>query len=370
MGMDQVVSEKDEKTNLAQSYTHQMNTSSDEEFGKTWVLLVNLGTPDSPKTSDVRKYLFEFLNDKRVIDLPFLLRKFLVNCIIVPFRSPKSAKAYQELWTKNGSPLLHYGQRLKNDLQKIMPDDFRVELAMRYQNPSLKSILQNIIQQVPKRIIVLPLYPQYASATTGSTIEKIMDITSKWEVIPSIDYIAQHYDHPAFTECFVQRGKQYDLSTYDHILFSFHGLPERHVNKVYNQGLCSDRNCQEGVQGDNMYCYKATCYQTAQNIANGLGLTPDKYTTCFQSRLGREKWIEPYTEDVIKKLAAGGAKKVLVFSPAFVADCLETTVEIGVEYAELFQELGGESLDLVESLNDMPTWVEALKQIIFEKKYS
>jgi protoporphyrin/coproporphyrin ferrochelatase len=332
-------------------------------MAKTTVLLVNLGTPDSPKVGDVRSYLSQFLNDPRVIDIPWLLRKILVNLIIVPFRAPKSAKIYQELWTDAGSPIIMHGESVKRLLQEKLGADFTVELAMRYKNPSIPNVLEHIRKSNPTKLIVLPLFPHYASASTGSALQAVMDEVRNWWVIPEISLISEYWDHPGFINAFVARGKQYDWREYDHVIFSYHGLPERHVDKVYEDGLCNDRDCLHEVNDENAHCYKATCYGTTRLLAQGLGIPEAKYTVSFQSRLD-EKWIQPFSDKVVAQKAKEGAKKLLIFSPAFVADCLETTIEIGVEYQEIFEANGGHKVQLVESLNDHPLWIEALEQMV------
>tara|TARA_Y100000766_G_scaffold90132_1_gene76591 strand:+ start:6053 stop:7069 length:1017 start_codon:yes stop_codon:yes gene_type:complete len=333
---------------------------------KKAVLLVNLGTPDSPKTKDVRSYLFQFLNDKRVIDIPFLLRKFLVNCIIVPFRAPKSAKVYKELWTDRGSPIIYHTQDLKNKLEKELGVGYHVEYAMRYKNPSLEKILKNWEGKNFEQIIILPLFPQYASATNGSVIEKAMDVIKKWWVIPEISLVSQFYDHEFYLKGFEEQGNKHNFNEYDHVLFSFHGLPERHVDKVYDEGLCEENDCEKGVSKSNLFCYKATCYETAIQLAKRFKLNKSNYSVGFQSRLGKG-WIEPFSDKIIEDLGKKGAKKILVFSPSFVADCLETTIEIGDEYQELFEEYGGEKVQLVESLNSSETFVKGLKEMILKR---
>lgn len=332
---------------------------------RTAVLLINLGTPDSPSVSDVRSYLSQFLNDARVIDIPWLLRKMLVNLIIVPFRAPKSAKIYQKLWTESGSPLLYYSEKVRDLLQQEMPETHDVYLAMRYKNPSIPDVLDRIRRKNYERIIVVPLFPQYASATTGSAHEEVMRVVSKWWVIPEIKMISQYYDHPLYLQGYVERAKKYDLSEYQHILFSYHGLPERQVDKVYDDGLCADHNCENELTDDNRFCYKATCYATSRLLAERLGISTDRYTVCFQSRLDK-KWLTPFSDEVVKECARKGMKKILVFSPAFTADCLETIIEIGDEYQEIFTHLGGQKVQLVESLNDHPVWIQCLKEIVLQ----
>ncbi len=330
---------------------------------KTGVLLVNLGTPDSPSTADVRKYLTEFLNDPRVIDIPWLARKVLVNAIIVPFRSSKSAKIYQKLWTKDGSPLLIHGNAVKEKLQESLSSDYDVYLGMRYQNPSLDSVLGVMRRKNYDKIIVIPLFAQYASSSTGSALERVMQIISKWYVIPELKFISQYYDNPGYINAFVERGKQYNWENYDHVLFSYHGLPVRQVDKVYEDSLCSDHHCEDKIDADNKFCYKATCYETTRLIARKLNIPESKYTVAFQSRLDK-KWLEPFSDKVVAQKAKEGVKKLLVFSPAFVADCLETTIEIGEEYNDIFKEHGGEKVQLVESLNAHPIWINTLKELV------
>ena len=334
---------------------------------KTGVLLINLGTPDDAKIGPVRKYLFQFLNDPRVIDLPWLARKLLVNFIIVPFRAAGSTKIYKQLWTEKGSPLIIYGEEVKKKLQDRLGQEFDVHLAMRYQNPSMEKVMAEMRLQNYHKLIIVPLFPHYASASSGSAMERAMKIISKWWVIPEIAMISQFWDHPKFIEAFVERGRQYKLEEYDHVLFSYHGLPERHVNKVYEDGKpCADHNCENELSEENKYCYKATCYATTRLLAEKLGIPKEKYTVAFQSRLNN-KWLHPFSDQVVEERAKMGDKKLLAFSPAFVADCLETTVEIGIEYQEIFEKNGGEKVQLVESLNDHPLWIEALEDMVRQR---
>lgn len=337
---------------------------------KKGVLILNLGTPNSPSVKDVRIYLREFLNDPRVIDIGKIAQMLLVNLIIVPFRAPKSAKEYKKLFKigEGKSPLMTYGKNLTSKLRSLAKDDFDVELAMRYGSPSMESVLAEMRSKNYDEIYIFPLYPQYASASSGSTIEKAFKIISKWWVIPEINVIGQFYNHPSYIECIVNRAKAFEISAYDHIMFSYHGIPERHVDKVYLDGKpCADHSCENEINSDNTNCYKATCYATTRLLAKALDLKEDSYSTCFQSRLGRDPWLMPYTDHTIERLGKEGKKKILVFSPAFVADCLETTIEIGEEYLELFQEHGGKEVHLVPSLNDNEDWANGLLKIIKDK---
>ncbi len=337
---------------------------------KTCILLINLGTPDSPKTSDVRKYLTEFLNDPRVIDINPVGRFFLVNGIIVPFRAPKSAKIYKELWDMWGgkSPLLTYGLKLQELVQqKFQGQNITVEFAMRYQNPSLDSVLARIEKAGYDQIILLPLFPHYASSSTGSAVEKAMKIIRKWWTIPEIKIISHFFDHPGYIDAFVDRAKKYNLEEYDHVMFSYHGLPERQIEKVHPNLTCANCTCPEKFNADISHCYRNECYETTRLIAAKLNIPKEKYTVSFQSRLGKTPWLTPYSDKVIEDLGKKGAKKVLAFSAAFIADCLETSVEIGHEYQGIFKANGGEKVQLVESLNDSPIWVDAVCDMIREK---
>ncbi len=334
---------------------------------KIGVLLLNLGTPDDPSVKSVRKYLRQFLNDPRVIDIPALARFLLVNGIIVPFRAFSSSKEYKKLWTEKGSPLLLYGQELKDALQKELEGEVTVELAMRYQSPSMETVLEKMRLANYDQIMILPLYPQYASSSTGSTHERAMKIISKWYIIPEVNFISQYYDEPGLTDTIVEQAKSFDLDSYDHIIFSYHGLPVRQVDKVYDDGLaCDEHDCETSITELNKFCYKATCFATTRIIAEKLGLKEEDYTVGFQSRLDK-KWLEPFSDKLVEEQGEKGAKKLLFFSPAFTADCLETTVEIGEGYLELFEEKGGEVLDMVPSLNVHPTWVNTLKQMILKR---
>lgn len=330
---------------------------------KIGVLLINLGTPDSPRTPDVRKYLREFLMDGRVIDIPAAPRFALVNGIIAPFRAPKSAKEYKKLWTEEGSPLLYHSENVARGLQEMLPPEYHVALAMRYQSPSIPSVLEKLKAMKLEKIIVLPLFPQYASSTVGSAHQRVMELVSKWLIIPKMVLIDTYAAHPKVIQTFAENGKKYMAEQdFDHVIFSYHGLPQRHLKK--ESDTCKIGNCCNNYGQHNRLCYRAQCFETSRHLAAALDLKDEDYTVCFQSRLGNDPWITPYTEDVIEELAEAGKKSVLAFSPAFTADCLETTVEVGEEYKELFEEKGGEHWQLVESLNSSPTWIEGLKEIV------
>jgi ferrochelatase len=340
-------------------------------MAKKGILLINLGTPDSPETKDVRKYLGEFLMDPRVIDVNPVLRTFLVKGIIVPFRSPKSAKLYKEIWDdKTGSPLLHYSILQHKLLAERLGDEYQVELAMRYQSPSIEEALDKLKASLVESIQVIALFPQYASASTGSVYEKVMNIVGKWQTIPAISFVNSFHDNELMIETFADNGRQYQPETYDHILFSFHGLPQRQLIKCDHTGnyCLKVDGCCNTLNDTNKFCYSAQSHHTAKLIAEKLNIPKERYTICFQSRLGSDPWVQPYTSEIVAKLAKEGKKRLLVFCPAFVADCLETVYEVTEEYGAEFKALGGKHVQLVESLNDSPKWIDALEEMVLGKK--
>lgn len=317
---------------------------------------MNIGSPDSPNISDVRRYLREFLSDKRVIDLPFLMRYILLYVFILPFRPRQSAHAYQAIWTDNGAPLLCYSQQLCDKLQNHLGTNYHVVLGMRYGSPNIETALQQLA--TCQHITVLPLYPQYSSAATGSCLEKTMQLLMKKTVFPSITIIRDFYHHPAFIHAQSELIKPY-LSHHDYVLFSYHGLPERQLLKSDCKTICID-TCP--TSSATTGCYRAQCFETSRLLANSLQLTA--FSTAFQSRLGKTPWIKPYTDDILKTLAEKGTKRLLVACPSFVTDCLETLEEIGIRAKEQWIALGGEQLTLVPCLNDNALWVDAIQQLL------
>jgi len=335
--------------------------------GKKGVLLVNLGTPDSPTRGAVYRYLKEFLLDWRVIDINPVSRNLLVRGIIAPFRSGSSAKGYKELWTPEGSPLKVNAVRLTELVREKLEPEYEVVLAMRYQSPSIEAAIKELMAKKVSEIIVFPLFPHYASASTGSVHEEVMRILAKQQVIPNLKLINSFYDHPMFIEAFTQRGLEHNIEEYDHVLFSYHGLPQRQMMKADSGDHCiKTENCCATIGIHNQYCYSAQCYATTAALVKKLDLKEGQYSTSFQSRLGKTPWIQPYTTDMLKTRYDAGDRRILVFCPAFVSDCLETTIEISSEYDEDFKAMGGDHLQLVESLNDHPVWVDAVCTMIKE----
>lgn len=331
--------------------------------GKTAVMLINIGTPDSTSVKDVRNYLSEFLNDPRVIDLPWLLRKIVVNLVIVPFRAPKSAKLYKLLWTEKGSPLNFHSNSVRDKIQEQLGDSYTIFVAMRYANPNIKDVMERILTGGFSRLIVVPMFPHYASSSTGSAKVAVMDQLKKWNVIPEVKFVGQFYHHPQFIEAFAERIKACHPEKYDHVLFSYHGLPISHIASVHPEIDCGNCACTRQFPKHGEFCYKATTYETTRLLAAKLDLPERCFSHSYQSRLS-DKWLKPYTDKLLKQKAQEGIKNILVVSPAFVADCLETTVELGIDYKNQFIAAGGENLDYVESLNNMPAWIDLLKDLI------
>jgi ferrochelatase len=334
----------------------------------TGILLINLGTPDSPQPNDVRRYLTEFLTDERVMDVPWIWRQLLVRGMIIPKRYKQSAACYKQIWSLEGSPLLSHGKRVVRLLQEKLGEYYKVELAMRYRHPSIEKQIRRLLEMGIHRLVIIPLFPQYASATTGSVYQKVMEVLKNIPSIPEVSFVHHFYDHPGFIEALSSIGSEHPLTSYDHILFSYHGLPRRQLIKSDRHQYCLQKEdcCHEIVTG-NRLCYAAQCHATTRNVAAKLNIPKTKFSISFQSRLGKEPWLQPYTNEVIHRLATSGKKKVLVFSPSFVCDCLETTYEIGIEYAAEFKKAGGEALHLVPGLNDHPRWIQTLQEIITVK---
>ena len=289
-----------------------------------------------------------------------------MNLIIAPFRSPKSAKEYRRLFDDKGSPLKYFGFEVRDKLRAIIGKEYQVELSMRYQSPSMQEGLGALKNCTS--IHVIPLFPQYASATTGSVHDKVMEIVKDWQIIPEIHFTSRFLDHHLFLETIVDNARELmKEKEYDHFLFSYHGIPERQIKKGSVNGYCQLGDCCNKESDLNKYCYRGQCFATTRHLVEKLQLKEGTYTVCFQSRLGKTPWIQPYTEDVLQDLAKDGVKNVLAFSPAFVSDCLETTVEVGETYQEEFIEAGGETWDLVPSLNAEDKWIECLRELATEE---
>jgi protoporphyrin/coproporphyrin ferrochelatase len=320
------------------------------ETGKEAWVLVNVGTPDDPSTASVRRFLGEFLNDAKVIDLPWLTRKLLVNLVIVPFRAPRSAKKYRWLWTEEGSPLLYHMNELVKKVQQLAGDRADLFGAMRYGNPSLGELAEELKAAGYSRVTYLPLYPQWADSTTGSVQQVVFSRGAK-----NARVIDQFYDHPGFADCFAGIIRRNDPGRFDHVLFSYHGLPLRQIRKSHPEVPVEGCSCEKEMPSHGKYCYRAACYATTRLLVEKCGIAADRWSVAFQSRLSRN-WMSPFTDERLVELAESGKKRVLVVPASFVADCLETTLEIAHEYGELFLKAGGEELVMTESLNSSNEW--------------
>lgn len=334
----------------------------------TGLLLVNLGTPEAPTTPAVRRYLRQFLGDPRVLDINRVGRTLLLEGVILPFRPKKSAHAYRQIWdAERGSPLLYHGRDLVRGVGERLGTGWIVELGMRYGQPSLASALERLCAADVDRIVVLPMFPQYASSSTGSALEELYRAAAARINVPPLIVIPAFFDHPGFLDAFaaVAAPRLAEVAP-DHVVFSFHGLPERHCRASDPTGRhClpvaggSYGACCETIVAANRHCYRAQCVATARGLASRLGLAPERTTLAFQSRLGRVPWIKPYTDVVLPELLAKGVKRFAVMCPAFVADCLETIEEIGLRARAMVADGGGE-LTLIPSLNASPGWVDTV----------
>jgi ferrochelatase len=343
------------------------NGQSATSKSRTGILLINLGTPDAPRTPEVRAYLRALLSCDRVLDINPVGRWLLLNLIILPFRPRKSAKAYRKIWMEEGSPLLVYSQKLKNALaEQFSTENIPVELGMQCGQPSLKSAVERLRKAECDRIIVLPMYPQYSSSTYGSAVEDLYkEILHDWNM-PQLQIIPPFFSDSRFIEAWTKVGLPFLENNPDHVLFSFHSLPIRHLQKSdRSENWCKNNHeCCLELVNENRHCYSAQCYHTAKLLAERYNLSAEKWSISFQSRFGRDEWIKPDTEQQLARLAESGVKSVVVFCPAFVADSLETLEEIGIRAAEHFRKHGGEELKLIPSLNDHPEWIHALTSII------
>jgi len=328
------------------------------------VLLVNLGSPDSPSVPDVRRYLREFLMDSRVIDTPWPLRALIVHGCILPFRPKQSAHAYQSVWTKDGSPLIATSKRVLARLQKRV--DVPIELAMRYQNPSIDDALRNLADRNVEQLLLIPLFPHYAMSSYETAVERVKEMLIQHAPQMALTVQPPYYDAPEYISALVASAESYLSQGYDHLLFSFHGVPERQIRKTDPTGChcLKAANCCEVASPAHTTCYRAQCFRTVKAFVARANLPGAKYSVAFQSRLGRDPWLAPSTEDELQRLASKGVKRLLVICPAFVADCLETVEEIGIRGRETFINAGGKEFAQIPCLNEHPLWLAALENMV------
>jgi protoporphyrin/coproporphyrin ferrochelatase len=333
-------------------------------MSKRGVLLINLGSPDSPDVADVKRYLREFLMDGRVIDCAWPIRFALVNGLIIPRRAEASAHAYQTIWTKEGSPLVVTSRKVRDELVKRV--DVPVELAMRYQNPSIEDAVNNLVFQDVNDLVVIPLFPQWAMSSFETAAERARAVAAEQAPQMKVTIAAPFYKNGDYISALADSARPYLNASIEHLLFSFHGLPERHLHKADPSGRhpIDKAVCCEAGNPAHATCYRAHCYETAQAVAREAKLDREKYSVAFQSRLGREVWMQPYTDVELARLAKSGVKRLAVICPAFVADCLETIEEIGLRGREIFFKNGGEEFTLIPCLNEHPRWIAALEGMI------
>ena len=327
------------------------------------ILLVNLGSPDSYSIPDVRDYLYDFLMDSRVLDIPYPLRWFVVRCCILPFRPKSSAHAYQSIWWPEGSPLIVISRRVQEKVQQRLNEP--VELGMRYGRPSIEDAVLNLMKRSKEKIskiLLAPLYPHYAMATYETVVVETKRVLKKLDLHVDLSILPPFYDHPLYLQALVESARPYLEQPYDHLLFSYHGLPVRQLKKTDPTGRhCMRRpDCCEVASPAHSVCYRHQVFQTTRLFARALNIPEEKYSIAFQSRLGIDKWVQPFTNEVLQQLPQQGVKRLLVICPAFVADCLETLEEIGIRGRETFLQAGGESFTLIPCLNDHPLWIDAL----------
>lgn len=327
---------------------------------------MNLGSPDSTEVKDVKRYLTEFLMDERVIDMPYWKRTLLVKGIIVPFRAPKSAQAYRSIWTKEGSPLINLTKKLQFELQK----DFEevVEINMRYGNPSTEDVLNKLHAEIDglEEVILFPLYPHYAMSSYETAVQQVKEIHREGNFRSKLTIIKPYYKDPLYIIALAESMKPYLENGYDKIVFSYHGVPERHIRKgdVTGCHCLKTENCCSTPSPAHEFCYRHQCFVTTELVMHQLGIPKDKAELSFQSRLGRDPWLQPYTAKRLEELPKESVKKLLVVCPAFVSDCLETLEEIAEEGKHIFMEAGGESFTMIPCLNTHPLWIDAVTKWI------
>lgn len=333
---------------------------------RTAVLLMNLGSPDSTSVKDVRRYLNEFLMDERVIDIPVVLRTILVKGIIVPFRAPKSANAYRSIWTDKGSPLVVLTQQLQEVIQGLT--DVPVEMCMRYGNPGTAEVLKRLHHEHPEldEIILFPLYPHYAMSSYETAVVQVQELHKKAGYPTSLKVVEPYYNDPGYIHALAESVRPFLEKEYDKILFSYHGIPERHIRKgdVTGCHCLKGNDCCSVASAAHAACYRHQTFQTTALVSKALEIPAAKWQHTFQSRLGRDPWLTPYTAVRLKELPAEGVKKLLIVCPAFVSDCLETLEEIAEEGKEIFLEAGGDSFQAIPCLNLQPLWVDAMMGLI------
>jgi len=343
-----------------------MEPSPSIPSGLPGVLLINLGSPDSTSVADVRKYLREFLMDPRVLDAPWPVRWCVVHLAILPRRPVESAEAYKKIWTKEGSPLVVTSRNVQRELQRRLGGDIAVELAMRYQSPDIESAVARLRAQGVTDLLVFPLFPHFAMSSFETAVVRAQEVAARLAPEMRLRAAEPYYNDPGYIAALAASAESYLKEDYDHLLFSFHGLPERHLRKADPTGghCLATHDCCETPSPAHRTCYRAQCFATARAFVEAAGVPANKYSISFQSRLGRDPWLKPYTDFEFVRLAESGVKKLLVICPAFVSDCLETLEEIAIRGREVFLGAGGTGFALIPCLNEHPRWIDALEKIV------
>jgi ferrochelatase len=332
---------------------------------KKGALLINLGSPDSTKVSDVRRYLNQFLMDSRVIDVAWPLRRLIVGLILIK-RPKESAHAYSKIWTKDGSPLVVTSRNVTRELQRRVDGEFAVELAMRYQNPSIESAIEKLRAQGVTDLLVFSLFPHYAMSSFESAVVRAQEVAAKIAPEMKLKIAEPYYNDPDYIGALAASAADFLKNDYDHLLFSFHGLPEKHLRKSDTTGChcLATPDCCETPSPAHRTCYRAQCLATVRAFVEAARVPSGKFSVAFQSRLGRDPWLKPYTDFELERLAKSGVKKLLVICPAFVSDCLETLEEIAMRGREIFIEAGGSEFALIPCMNEHPRWLDALEKMV------
>jgi len=326
------------------------------------ILLVNLGSPDSPSVPDVRRYLNEFLMDGRVIDVAWPLRRFIVGMILIN-RPKESAHAYEKIWTKDGSPLVVTSKHVQAALQARL--SVPVELAMRYQNPSIESAVKKLKERGATEVLLIPLFPHYAASSYESAVVRVRELAAKFAPQMRVTVQPPYYNDPDYIAALVASAADFLKGDYDHLLFSYHGIPERHLRKADPTGshCLQQENCCVVASPAHATCYRAQCFATTAAFVKLAGVPPEKYSVSFQSRLGKDPWLKPYTDYELLRLAQEGKKRMLVICPAFVSDCLETIEEIGMRGCQDFMGASGKEFTRIPCMNEHPLWISALEKM-------
>jgi len=331
-------------------FTALTEQAHEKKNNRTGILITNLGTPDEPETASVRRYLREFLSDPRVVEIPKLLWMIILHGIILRVRPARSARLYKDIWSAEGSPLLAIGKRQRDRLEQLLREngqqDYELQLAMRYGNPSIRDALRAFQQQGIHRVVVLPLYPQYAGPTTGSTFDVVADEFKQWRWVPELHFINSYHDHPLYIEALANSIRKHvaEHGKPQKLVLSYHGMPKRNL-----------------MLGDPYHCH---CQKTTRLVMQQLGFAEDEFITTFQSRFGKAEWLKPYTDATLASLPGQGVKDVAIISPAFSADCLETIQELDQENREIFMEAGGEQYRYIPCLNDDDEHIRLMAELV------